>query len=580
MIASGANRRGFALGIVLSLVIHGVAGGILRASTSDGDGAGSDNPILLTDIDVPPEPPEAHDPVEEEAPRPVVDLSPQPEPEPEPAATIEPLPEPEPEPDEIAMQPIDAGVEEDATEIAEVTPDAGVGADAGEELAATAQDAGLGESDVARADGDAGSDTAEMVASGDLDAGTGAGDGGVRVAGAVAGMDAGAAVASDTPRGPVPSWVDGTASIARETGQGEEGAATGPAAPPGAGSNLLAYFPQGEVVTLLVRLDRFRGTQWAQRMEAVVRPMPDYQAIIGNRNVLFSDLFDVLVISSPRPQDVAATTLVGRYGGPDAKIRRFLSHAQARVAWRSVRGGAVGRRLRSPLVLAHDRRVFLIPYPGMVMLTPPKYLGPLLAPSRTPVGAARADEAETPEWIKRVRAIEVESGVDAGPAVLLTMVGFPQRFEIPLIGTVPGPDRATLAAEITTGGFLVRGNLLFSTEARAAEFVSFATAKQKWLVDTVRGRLLLAPFHAFNAVKGLSLKRRGNKVAYASSISVADGRAMLDYAAQWTSVFFPSLLPAPDAPDRAGKGAGDRKPSRGPEPRPEGAAKPVPGGGR
>jgi len=525
----------------------------LRASTGDGGGGDESDAIILTNIDVAPEPPEAHDPSEDDRQPSALE----PELEPEPAATIEAIPEPEPEPEELAELVADAGVELDAeVAAAETEPDAG--ADDLEEALATA-------------DGDAGVDGGELVAETALDAGVAEGDGGQQVAAADLAADAGVEIARGS-RGPVPDWVDGPAPAEPATGDpgtgepatvatvapGGTGLGTGEAssAPPGAGANLLAYLPQGEVVTLLLRLDRFRGTQWAQRMEAVVRPMPDYQAIVGGRNVLFSDLFDTLIISSPRPQDVAATTLVGRFRRSDARVRRFLNHRDARVRWRSGRGGSVGHRQRSKLVLRHDRRVFLIPYRGVVMLAPPKYFGALLRTTRAPLGSTRAADSESPDWIKRVRNIELESGLDAGPALLMTMVGFPRRFEIPLVGTIPAPERATLAAEITEGGFLVRGNLLFSSEARAVEFMKFADEKQKWLVGTVRGRLVMAPFHAFNAVKGLSLKRRGKKVSYATSISVADGRAMLDYGAQWTSIFFPNLAAPPPGGDKGAKPAG------------------------
>ncbi len=575
-VASGTNKRGFALGIAVSFTIHFAAAALLRASADGGEPAGGSDPILLTDIDVPPEPPEAHDPVEEEMQPPSDELEPEVEVEPEPEATLEPLPEP----DEVAELVMDAGVEEDATEVAELTPDAGLDEDAAAEIAEVTSDAGVEEDgavEVAEAErdagmqteelallaGDAGSEAAAAVAATLLDGGGLGADAGARVAAQAGGLDAGVAVASRTRGGPVPSWVDGTTPSEAETSVDRDGGVGGGApAPPGAASNLLAYFPPGEVITVLLRLDRFRATPWAQRMEAVVRPMPDYQAIVGSRNVLFSDLFDTLIITSPRPQDLAATTLVGRYASSDAKVRRFLNHRESRVVWRSVRGGVVGRRARSPLVLRRDPRVFLMPYPGMVMLAPPSYLGSLLEPSPVPLGAARADDAVTPEWIKRVRSIELESGVDTGPAVLLTMAGIPQQIEIPMVGKIPAPERATLAAEITTGGFLLRGNLLFSTEARAVEFMAFAGEKQKWLVGTVRGRLLLSPFNAFNAVKGLSLKRKGDKVAYATSISVADGRAMLDYAAKWATAFFPSLLPTPAGQNRAAPGGRRTRPDK------------------
>ncbi len=504
--------------------------------------------LLLTDIDVPPEPPEAHQPEADDS-----EPAPEPETELEPTATIEPAPEPEPEPE---PEPI-----------AELAPDAGVDAAV---IAEPVVDAAVEDATRVAEAGDAGADGGTMVAE-QGDAGTG--DGGVMVAeqGDAGTGDGGVAVAVMTGDGGVTSLGDGGVAVAAMTGDGVSGeGSTGPPPPPGAEANLLSYFPPGEVITVLIRLDRFRDTQWAEPMQAILGPMPDYQAIVGTRQISMADLFDTLVISSPRPEDVTATTLVARYRQSAAYLRGFLDHGEARTKWRAVRGGALGVRQPSSLIARRDRRVFLMPFPGVIVLCHPRHLGPLTQTARRSLARARAREQDLPEWLRRVRTIEAESGEQDGPALLLTMQGFPRQLEVPVVGSFPGPDRATLAFEITRGGFLVRGNLLFDTEARAAAFQRFVTAKQKSLLSSYKGRLLLAPFSAVNAVEGLSLKRKGNKVAYATSISIADGRAMLEFGARWSQAYF---TVGPGAPTAAPPKATPPRPA---PPRPA----PSPGGGR
>ena len=564
------KQRALVVAVAASLLIHALLVTGLH-HLDHADASHEDDVLLLTDIDVPPEAPEAHDPSEEE--RAAAELeeaaAEEEAEEPEPSATIEPIDE------AIVEVTPDAGVA-DATAVAEIDIDAGVvdatavavsedaatdasmlalGGDGGTHdaayLAATGDggvddpsvvaelsgDGGPGEGAVVAVIADGGVGDGVMVATGSGDGGVGLGDGGAVAA--AAGGDGGVVASGQGDPGRGGTGTGGAAGMV----DGTSGTGTPP--PPGADADLLSYFPAGEVITVLIRLDRIRPTQWAPTLQAIIAPMPDFQSLVGSRKIAMADLFDTLVISSSRPQDVVATTLVARYRQSPAGLRRFLDRSDAPVRWSAARGGALGRRQSSKSVIRHDRRVFLMPYPGTVLLVQPRYIANLMAKRKSTVSRARLRAADSPEWLKRIRDIELESGIDAGPALLLTTTGFPRRLEVPLVGVFPGPERATLAFEITKGGFVVRGNLLFDSDKRAAEFARLVSARKKSLLSGYKGRLMLAPFSAVNAVEGLSLKHKGKKVAYATSISVADGQAMLDFAGKWSEAYFQQVAPPP-----------------------------------
>jgi hypothetical protein len=54
----------------------------------------------------------------------------------------------------------------------------------------------------------------------------------------------------------------------------------------------------------------------------------------------------------------------------------------------------------------------------------------------------------------------------------------------------------------------------------------------------------LRQMHAYHAARGLSFQRAGERVAYATSVSIADGRAALAFAADWTARYF-GVTPPP-----------------------------------
>lgn len=472
------------------------------------------------------------------APRLATELAPEVEPAPAPPptpATVEPAegPPPAPPPPVAGVGLADAGMAD-----AEVV-DAGPPPDARRRR----PDAGLDGGDDGGLDGgDDGGLDAPLVAA--VDDG-GPGDDGALVAATVddgGARDAGGAVATATgPVGDGGVGGAGTDDGGTVVAGGADPTGSRAARPStGAGADLRRFFPHGHQVSVLVRLDRLRDTEWAPRVDAIFGPMPDYQSLVGDSGVKLTETFETLAISTPRPRDATATTLVVRGRATPAALRDLVDAPDAPVAWTAVAGGALGRRAPSPRVFAGDRRVFLQWKLGWTALAQPADLGGLLAPRAGPLDV-EAPLAALPAWLDQVALIEAEAGEPTGPVVMATAAGvFPARLPIPYGsgGDLPGPDRATVTLELAATGFLVGGHVRFPDEAAAA------TAHD--LIARLRDELLGDRFTAFalgrigvlNAIKNLSIHRTGRRLAIETSISTRDARELLAVVATLVETYF------------------------------------------
>lgn len=395
----------------------------------------------------------------------------------------------------------DAGADADAMLVAEGPVDGDAGADA---LAVAMTD---GDAGPAPADGDAG----VAVAAGDGDAGV-AGDGGTVVAGGA----------------------DPTGSVAARPSSG-------------AGADLRRFFPHGHQVSVLVRLDRLRDTEWAPRVDAIFKPMPDYQSLVGDSGVALTDTFETLAISTPRPRDAIATTLVVRGRATPAALRDLLDAPDAPVAWSAVVGGALGRRAPSPRVFAGDRRVFLQWKLGWTALAQPADLAGLLAPRGGGLDV-EAPLAALPAWLDQVAQIEAEAGEPTGPVLMATASGvFPPRLPIPYGsgGDLPGPDRATVTLELAATGFLVGGHVRFPDEVAAATAADLIMRlRDEILADRFTG-FALRRIGAMNAIQNLSIHRTGRRLAIETSISTRDARELLAVVATLIDTYFTDARATP-----------------------------------
>lgn len=341
-------------------------------------------------------------------------------------------------------------------------------------------------------------------------------------------------------------------AIAQGSGSGTPGTENLPevdGAPTSAGTaaNLLAYFPAGHQITALIRFDRLRKTEWAEPAEKLFRPMPDYRALFGDRTAGVGDKLDTLVISTPRPRDAAATTLVVHSQLTRPELRTFLTNTDTPIAWSTTKGGLYGKR--SGKLFPGDKRVLLSPWKQWVVLAQPEDLGNVTAPTPGSVDTIEA-KVKLPAWLDGIRAIESESGDEKrGPALVLTLTGPGKRYKIPDVGlgitSAPSPTRLSLAMELVKQGWLVRGNIVFATEADATEFTETVQQVQQRITDSRLLSGLLRRQHAYNAVVGLSVARAGARVSYATSLSIADARAMMAVMAQTLEDYFNGAPPSP-----------------------------------
>jgi len=526
------HRRLARAAIVASVAVHVL--GLVGLQCSSPPPRPERRPAFAIDLDTAPPPPKAQAlPPEQERPATAT---------PAPAPPVEDqLAMPAPPPLAAAGLGLDAGV--DAPELVEF--DAGrkkiarvdAGVDAGE-LLALAADAGGPDEGGADGGAEGGADggaeggaavaAAGEAADGGVESGGGAGDGGA------------VAMGGGTPSdGGVAAGVDGGVIA---TGGADPSGSSKAHPSAGTAADLRTFFPSGHVVSVLIRLDRLRDTEWAPQVDAIFAPMPDYRSLVGGADVKLTDSFETLAISSPQPRDATATTLVVRAKVAPPALRDLLDATDAPVVWSAVVGGALGRRARSPRVFAGDRRVFLQWRAGWTTLAHPSDLGGLLA-ARTGELDVDASAAVLPPWLGAVGSIEDQSGNPTGPALMVTVGGrFPAVVPLPVGGaSLPGPDRLTITLEIAANGFLVNGSVRFSDEAAAiSAAATIAQLRTELLGDTLT-RIGLGRAGVLNALKGLSIVRTGRRLSFATSISTGDGRVLLMLVANLVTNYFASL---------------------------------------
>jgi hypothetical protein len=335
--------------------------------------------------------------------------------------------------------------------------------------------------------------------------------------------DGGIASASDAG----PTSDGGITALRPEDGLGDTPTSAGTA------SNLLAYFPKGHLVTALIRFDRLRGTRWAEPAERLLRPMPDYRSLFGEDDAKLVERFDTLVISSPQPRDPTATTLAGRSTMSRPELRRLFDQQGTPITWTTVRGGALGVRSGGRM-LPGDPRQLYSPVPDWFFLAPPSDLSGLTTPARGDIDLA-VSKAKLPEWLQRVQTIEEESGKPWGPALIVTITATRARWKFPDMGlgvtSIPAPERATVAMELVKQGWVVRGNVKLATEEEAEELTTSVETVLQRVKDSTLLKAMLRRGNALNVVLGLSVKRTGTRVAFATSISIKDAQIFLRLAA-------------------------------------------------
>jgi hypothetical protein len=86
-------------------------------------------------------------------------------------------------------------------------------------------------------------------------------------------------------------------------------------------------------------------------------------------------------------------------------------------------------------------------------------------------------------------------------------------------------------------GWLMRGNLRFASEADAAELVASVQRVQQRIADSRAIQLVIGKPIA-RVIANLAFARNGVRVSYATSVSIADARAILAAAAQQLDTYY------------------------------------------
>src|SRR6185503_14750582 len=113
-------------------------------------------------------------------------------------------------------------------------------------------------------------------------------------------------------------------------------------------SDLGAYGPAGSRLTVLMRLDRLRGTDYAAPVDELLMRLPDRRDFVSGTGLdLFMD-FDALLVATPNPLDPTVTFVAVRHHLDDARVRAALNRAAKgsdhTLTWRTQDGRPVAER--------------------------------------------------------------------------------------------------------------------------------------------------------------------------------------------------------------------------------------------
>jgi hypothetical protein len=201
-------------------------------------------------------------------------------------------------------------------------------------------------------------------------------------------------------------------------------------------NDVRALGPAGARLTVLLRLDRLKGTPFAEPVDRLLMRMPDRRDLLEGTGLGLYDDFDALLVSTPNPLDPTVTFLAAHHHLADAKLRAAIdrgARATGRViAWRTEDRRPWGERratsAAAPPPGARDERIIVLPAPGLVVVTPPAYRKLLLEHGRPPTAAdggvasvassardggadAGAPPPTAPSWSALLRRIDAEDGL-------------------------------------------------------------------------------------------------------------------------------------------------------------------------
>jgi hypothetical protein len=334
---------------------------------------------------------------------------------------------------------------------------------------------------------------------------------------------------------------DGT--LASRAGKDEKTAGSSPTDDdlgPAPTSDLKAYGPQGSRLTVLMRLDRLRGTDYVAPVDELLMRLPDRRDFISGTGLdLFMD-FDALLMATPNPLDPSVTFVAVRHHLDDAKVRSALNQAAKgsdhTLTWRTQGGRPIAERhARQGTAPRADDRLIVLAAPGLTVVTPRAYRALLLAPAPSPDGGtgestaasragpdggAPAASPLTGGWATLLTRIDAEEGLmPPDGAVMVNAVDIfksraPAPGEPPVLYGMPVPAAVNAVVGVADGPYL---DVIaeFKDEAPAAHW------EAQW--PTVQRKLRTNPFLVLSGFSPLvtraRLEREGRTVRLHLAVS-------------------------------------------------------------
>ncbi len=324
---------------------------------------------------------------------------------------------------------------------------------------------------------------------------------------------------------------------------------------PAPSSDLATYGPKGSRLTVLLRLDRLRDTDYAAPVDALLQRLPDRRDLLEGTDLDLFRSFDALLVATPHPLDPSVTFLAARHHLDDAQLRAALNRgAKATnrvIAWRTEAGRPVGERhprrgLPAGAPASRDDRLILLPAPGLAIVTPPAYRALLMAPPATghpdggtppaPLlsgdgGTADGGAPAAIDWASMLERIDAEEGlIPEGGVVMVSAVdifktsaggGLPPV----LYGMeVPGAVSGVISLDDDGTSLEVEGQ--FSSEAPATHW------EHEW--PGIQRRLAMNPAVIFTGYSPLvsraTFEKEGNTIRLHLSASHEETQRLLTLA--------------------------------------------------
>jgi hypothetical protein len=351
-------------------------------------------------------------------------------------------------------------------------------------------------------------------------------------------------------------------TLASRAGKDEKTGGTSPSeeeAGPAPTSDLGAYGPEGSRLTVLMRLDRMRGTDYAAPVDELLMRLPDRRDFVSGTGLdLFMD-FDALLVATPNPLDPSVTFVAVRHHLDDGRVRAALTQAAKAsdhtLAWRNQNGRPVAeRRAREGSAPRRDDRLIMLAAPGLTVVTPRAYRALLLAPtapaegdagdgdgtrsSAAPDGGAPAQPSSPPTlkggWATLLTRIDAEEGLmPPDGAVMINAVDIfksraPAPGEPPILYGMPVPAAINAVIGIADAPFL-DVVATFKTEAPAQQWeANWPTMQRKLRTHPL---LVLSGFSAL--VTRAQLDRDGRQVRLHLAVSHDETLRLLAMASRF-----------------------------------------------